>query len=210
VNLYTDLACSFTIDELMEPDMSHFFQSTNAGWSGVIYFSVRTKKTDFSWSITANWHRIQEHFRSQASVKYWYVSANISYETQKLIQSDALHIDITGGTPSQKEKIYTFAEKIATRLFEPTLQENPFPAHPTGSIFCYSLNYSKIEEDKVSYWTGVERDFEVKDLGIAVYVGNIDKKYFSGYDGVSLTYDRDGQPDFHDYVDPSTGKSIKH
>lgn len=69
-NLYTDLACSFTIDESMEPDMSQFFQTTSAGWAGEIDFAVRTKKTEFKWKITANWHRIQEHFKSQVSVQY--------------------------------------------------------------------------------------------------------------------------------------------
>ncbi|MDR8399752.1 hypothetical protein NE850_25935 [Paraburkholderia sp. USG1] len=208
-NLYTDLACSFTIDESLEPDMSHFFQSTNTGWAGEIDFAVRTKKTSFEWLIRANWHLIQEHFRTQASVKYWWISTNISYETQKLINDDTLHIEISGGTPEQKEKIYTFAEKIATRLFVPTLSENPLPAHPSGSIVCFSLNYSKIEENKSSEWSGRESDYEVKPLGIAAYVGNIPKKYFSGYDGKALDYDLDKPEELFRYVDPATGARRK-
>lgn len=189
INLYTDLACSFTIDESLEPSMSQFFQKTGAGWAGAIEFSVRTKKTAFDWKIRANWRRIQEHFRSIVSVKYWFVSANLSYETQKLIENDTLHIEITGGTPAQKEKIYTFAERIAARLFVPTLQENPVPGHPQGSALCFSLNYSKIEEDKVSEWSGRESDFEDKPLGLAVYVGSIPDEYFSGYQGMPLDYE---------------------
>lgn len=205
-NLYTDLACSFTIDESLEPDMKNFFTSTQVGWAGEIDFVVRTKKTSFDWKITANWHRIQEHFRSQVSVKYWFVSANISYETQRLIENDTLHIEMTGGTPSQKEKIYTFAERIAQRLFVPTLQENPMPGHPSGSAVCFSLNYSKIEEDKTSVWSGTEADFEDKPMGIAVYVGGIPDSYFSGYDGKALDYEMGKIGDAVGYVDPDTKK----
>lgn len=208
-NLYTDLACSFTIDESMEPDMSHFFQDTAVGWAGEIDFTVRTKKTSFDWKITANWHVIQEHFRAMASVKYWFVSANLSYETQKLIQNEVLHIDMSGGTPAQKEKIYTFAEKIAARLFVPTLQENPFPDHPQGSVLCFSFNYSKIEENKNSEWSGHESDFEDKPLGIAVYVGSIPKEYFSGYDGKPLEYEIGKLSESTGYYDPDT-KTIIH
>ncbi|MBE4018883.1 hypothetical protein HJ130_07265 [Vibrio parahaemolyticus] len=97
INLYTDLACSFTIDESLEPDMSQFFQQTNNGWAGAINFAVRTLKTEFEWTITANWHRVLEHFKSQVSVKYWFVSANLAYETQKLIENDTIKIKIKGG-----------------------------------------------------------------------------------------------------------------
>ena len=190
-NLYTDLACSFTIDESMEPDMSNFFQDTSAGWAGSISFAVRTTKTEFAWRVTANWHRIQDHFRSQLSVKYWFINANLSYETQRLIENDMLHIEIDGGTPSQKEQVQTFAEKIAQRLFVPTIQPNPLPAHPRGARICFSLNYSRVEEDRRSEWTGSERSYEVKPLGIAAYVGDIPAEYFSGYDTGGLTYDLD-------------------
>lgn len=206
VNLYTDMGVSFTIDESMEPDMSQFFQNTQAGWIGYIEFTTRTKKTSFDWKITANWHRIQEHFRTQVSVKYWFVSANLSYETQKLIESDVLHIEITGGTPAQKEKVYTFAERIAQRLFVPTLQENPMPGHPSGSVVCLSVNYSKIEEDKTSVWTGREAEYEDKQLGIACYVGGIPPGYFSGYGGKALEYDLNDKSAGSGYIDPDTGK----
>lgn len=208
-NLYTDLACSFTIDESLEPDMSNFFQGTDVGWTGEIDFTVRTKKTSFDWKITANWHRVQEHFRSMASVKYWFVSANLSYETQRLIQNDTLHIDTTGGTPAQKEKIYAFAEKIATRLFVPTLQESPLPDHPQGSVLCFSLNYSKIEEDKVSEWSGRESDFEDKPLGIAAYVGGIPKEYFSGYGGAPLEYEMGKLSESTGIFDPDSKQIVQ-
>ena len=115
-NIYTDLVASFTVNGAYEPAMSHFFQ-TGTGWLGEIDFTVRTRKTAFAWKITANWHQIQEHFRSQVSVRYWFVATNISYETQKLIHDEKLKIDITGGSPSDKEKIYTFADKIVSRLW---------------------------------------------------------------------------------------------
>lgn len=201
-NLYTDMACSFTVDESMEPDMSKFFQNTNAGWSGEIDFAVRTRKTEFEWKITANWHRIQEHFKSQVSVKYWFVKTNISYETQRLIENDTLKIDIVGGTPGQREKIYTFAERIAQRLFVATLQPSPFPGHPSGAAVCFSLNYSKVEEDKTSVWSGKESAYEIKPLGIAVYVGGIPSSYFSGFEGEPLDYNIDDPSFMMGYIDP--------
>jgi LmbE family N-acetylglucosaminyl deacetylase len=100
VDLYTDLACSFVIPESLEPGMSQFFQSATA-WAGEIDFAVRTQKTAFKWNITANWHRIQEHFRAETSVHYWYVSANLSYETQKLIENDPE--DRNGGWDTKSE-----------------------------------------------------------------------------------------------------------
>jgi hypothetical protein len=187
-NIYTDLAASFTLDDTLEPEMAHFFQ-TGVGWTGEIDFTVRTKKTSFQWLIRANWHRIQEHFRAETSVKYWFVSANLSYETQKLIENDTLHIEISGGTPSQKEKIYSFAEKIAARLFVPTLSPTPLPDHPTGAALCFSLNYSKVEEDRSSEWTGKESDFEDKQMGIAVYVRDVPKEYFQGFDNNPVALD---------------------
>ena len=201
-NLYTDMACSFTVDESMEPDMSKFFQDTDAGWTGEIDFAVRTKKTEFQWKIKANWHRIQEHFKSQATVKYWFVKTNISYETQKLIENDSLVIEIDGGTPSQREKIYTFAEKVAQRLFTPTLQPNPLPGHPSGAAICFSLNYSKVEENRTSEWSGRESAYEIKPLGIAAYVGGIPTDYFSGFDGAALDYDLDQQESMMSYIEP--------
>lgn len=181
INLYTDLACSFTIPEFFADDMKDFFTSLNAAWAGAIEFAVRTKKTTFEWKITANWHRMLEHFKSQVSVKYWFVRANLSYETQKLIQNETLKIEISGGTPEQKELVYTMAEKIATRLFVPTLQPNPMPGHPSGGAVCFSVNYQKIEEDKTSIWQGKEEDFEVKPLGLASYVGQIPEEYFVNF-----------------------------
>lgn len=195
INLYTDLACSFTVDELLEPDMSQFFQDSNAGWAGTIEFAVRTLKTEFEWKITANWHRVQEHFKSQLSVKYWFVKANLSYETQKLIENDTIKIELKGGTPSQKEKIYTFAEKIAKRLFEPTLRPGPLPGHPSGAAVCFSLSKSRVEENRTSVWEGYESAFEVKPLGMAAYVGDIPSRYFSGFDGARIQYDLDSPDD---------------
>ncbi len=181
VDLFSDLACSFTVPEDIAQDVKEMFQ-TSLGWSGQINFTVRTKKTAFDWKITANWHRIQEHFKSQVSVKYWFVSSNISYETQRLIENDTIHIDITGGTPSQKEMVYAFAEKIAQRLFVPTLQPGPMANHPSGSAVCFSLSYSKVEEDRTSVWSGSEREYEDKPLGIAALISNVPDSYFSGYD----------------------------
>jgi hypothetical protein len=188
VDLFADLACSFTVPEDIASDVKEMFRQP-LGWSGQIDFSVRTKKTSFDWRITANWHRVQEHFKSQVSVKYWFVSANLSYETQKLIENDTIHIDITGGSPSQKEMVYGFAEKIAQRLFVPTLQPGPMAGHPSGSAVCFSLSYSKVEEDRTSIWSGSERDYEDKPLGIAALIGNVPASYFSGYDLTILTGD---------------------
>lgn len=56
---------------------------------------------------------------------------------------------------------------------------------------CFSVNYSKVEEDRKSEWSGIEKDFEVKPLGIAAYVGNIPAKYFSGYEAGGMKYDMD-------------------
>jgi hypothetical protein len=186
IDLFTDLACSFTFPEIDAADFKGLLQ-TSGGWAGEIDFMVRTQKTAFDWKITANWHRIQEHFRSQVSVKYWFVSANLSYETKRLIETDVLKIDIAGGTPSQREKVYAFAEKIAARLFVPTLSPEPLPGHPSGSAVCFSLNYSKVEEDKVSIWQGKESDYEDKALGLAVLVGDVPDEYFSNYDLTKLT-----------------------
>lgn len=188
VDLFADLACSFTVPEDIANDVKELFKEP-LGWAGQIDFTVRTKKTSFDWKITANWHRVQEHFKSQVSVKYWFVSANLSYETQKLIENDTIHIDITGGTPSQKEMVYGFAEKIAQRLFVPTLQPGPMAGHPSGSAVCFSLSYSRVEEDRTSIWSGSERDYEEKPLGIAALIGSIPDSYFSGYDLSVLTGD---------------------
>jgi len=188
VDLFADLACSFNVPEDIANDVKELFREP-AGWAGQIDFTVRTKKTSFDWKITANWHRIQEHFKSQVSVKYWFVSANLSYETQRLIENDTIHIDITGGTPSQKEMVYGFAEKIAQRLFVPTLQPGPMASHPSGAAVCFSLSYSKVEEDRTSVWSGSERDYEDKPLGLAALIGSVPESYFSGYDLSVLTGD---------------------
>lgn len=182
-NLYTDLAGSFTIDESLEPTFSTLMRSGGIGWAGAITYKVLTKRTTFQYKITANWRRVQEHFRTMASVKYWFISANISYETQKLIQNGTIKIEVDGGTPTEKEKVTSLAEKIAERLFVPTLQPNPLPAHPSGSAFCFSLNYSKIVEDKTEIWEGKYSDFEEKELGMAAYVREIPDSYFTGFDG---------------------------
>lgn len=217
IDLFTDLACSFNVTEDLEPDMRKLMQTPN-GWTGYIDFAVRTKKTSFDWKITANWHRVLEHFRAQVSVKYWFVSANLSRETQRLIENDTIRIDITGGTPTQKEKIYTFAEKIAARLFVPTLQPNPMPAHPTGSAVCVSLNYQRVEEDRTSIWSGSESEYEVKQLGLAVIIGDVPDEYFSGYNLSRLTgnmskdswiysYASDQEPE--ELEEPATRKAPK-
>ena len=206
-NLYTDLGCSFTIDESLEPDMSQFFQDTAVGWRGAINFAVRTKKTEFSWTIKANWYRIQEHFKSQLGVKYWFVNTNISYETKKLVENDLLEVHIEGGTPSQREEVHTLAEKIAARLFQPTIQPSPLPAHPRGAKVCFSLNYSHVEENRTSTWKGSENAYEVKELGIAAYVGDIPAEYFSGYEGLANEYSLDDTLSSMSYVTPNTGGS---
>lgn len=185
VDLFTDLACSFTVPEDIAMDVKEIFQ-TALGWPGQIDFTVRTKKTSFDWKITANWHLVQEHFKSQVSVKYWFVSTNLAYETQKLIQNDTIHIDITGGTPTQREMVYGFAEKIAQRLFVQTLRPGPTAAHPSGSAVCFSLSYSKVEEDRVSVWSGSERDYEEKALGVAAAIGDVPDSYFSGFDAAAV------------------------
>ncbi|MER9729855.1 hypothetical protein [Mesorhizobium sp. M0217] len=181
-NLYTDLAASFTLDESLEPTFSELMKSGGVGWAGAITYKVLTKRTTFHFKITANWHRVQEHFRAQVSVKYWFVSANISYETQKLIQNGTIKIDIDGGSPSEREKVMSIAEKIAARLFVPSLEMNPLPDHPTGSALCVSLNYSKIEEDKTEVWEGTYSDYEEKELGMAAYVRDIPESYFVNFD----------------------------
>ena len=178
VNLFTDLACSLTLSEIDAVPAAEAFKSQNRGWAGYIGYSVRTKKTEFKWKITANWYRMQEHFKSQISVKYWFVKANLSYETKKLIENDTIKIEIDGGTPSQNEMVYTMAEKIAARLFVPTLQSSPLASHPSKAAVCFSLGYSRIEENRTSVWEGVERAYEDKELGMAVYVGNIPNRYF--------------------------------
>lgn len=180
VDLFSDLACSFTVPENIAMDVKELFR-TELGWDGKIDYTVRTKKTSFDWKITANWHLVQEYFKSQASVKYWFVSTNLAYETQKLIQNDTIHIDTSGGDPSQKEKIYGFAEKIAQRLFVQTLQPGQMAGHPSGSAVCFSLSYSKVEEDRVSIWYGSERDYEEKALGIAAQIRSVPESYFSGF-----------------------------
>lgn len=192
VNLYTDLAASFTVDERIANDMKDFFQNTANALAGQVDFSVRTKKTEFEWKITANWHRIHEHFKSQVSVKYWFVSANLSYETQKLIQDEVLKIETTGGTPQQKELIYTMASKIAGRLFKPQLRHGPMPGHPSGSALCVSVNYQRTEENVTSKWEGKENDYEVKPLGMAAYVGDVPDDYFSGFDDGGVFYAGEG------------------
>ena len=212
VNLYTDLAASFTVPELYANDIKNFFTQTNNAWSGEIRFAVRTKKTAFSWKITANWRRIHEHFKAQTTVKYWFVKANLSYETQRLIQNEHLKIEIAGGTPSDKEKIYNFAEKIAERLFVPTLQASPMPGHPSGAAVCVSVNYQKVEEDKTTVWEGSEQDFEVRPLGLAAYVGRIPEKYFAGFDSPAALglYDVETGPgafDIVEYVGSPRGSS---
>ncbi|MEO7933879.1 MAG: hypothetical protein ABIT76_12045 [Chthoniobacterales bacterium] len=180
-NIHTDLACSFRVPEDLEPDMSKFFKSA-LGWAGAIDYKVRTKKTSFEWKITANWHRVQTHFKAQTSVSHWFVKTNLSYETRTLIENDTIKVEISGGTPSDKEKIYTMAEKVAARLFVQSLEETPLPAHPSGAVVCLSINYSKIEEDKTSISMGSESDFEDREMSIAVYVQNIPADYFSGFD----------------------------
>ena len=83
------------------------------------------------------------------------------------------------------------------------------PGHPSGSVVCFSLNYPKIEEDKTSVWEGKEQDYEVKQLGLAAYVGGIPEDYFTGFDndlkGIApQTYNSETSPgpfDIVDYVD---------
>jgi hypothetical protein len=176
-NLFTDLAVSLTFIEDCEPDMSKLFKS-NAGWTGEIDYKLTGALPVFLAKITANWHAVQEHFRSQVSVKYWFVSANISYETQKLIQNGVIKVDIIGGTAEDKDKVWTLANKIAERLFVQTLQPAPLPDHPSGSVICFSLNFSKTEEDKVTEYTFESREIATRDLGLAIVVGNVPDSYF--------------------------------
>ncbi len=204
-NLYTDLAASFTVDESLEPELSKLMRAGGVGWTGAITYRVLTKRTTFKFRVEANWHRVQEHFRAMASVKYWYVAANLSYETQKLIQNGTIQIKIDGGTPSEREKVMTIAEKAAARLFVPTLQENPMPDHPSGAAFCFSLNYSKIEEDKTEVWTGAYSDYEEKELGMAVYVRDIPDEYFINFDkalGYAVNLDKDDSMSTGGYYTP--------
>ncbi|WP_162914231.1 hypothetical protein [Taklimakanibacter lacteus] len=196
-NLYTDLAASFTVDESLEPELSKLMKSGGVGWAGSIMYKVLTKRTVFKFKIVANWHRVLEHFRAQVSIKYWFVSANLSYETQKLIQNGTISITVDGGTPSEREKVTSLAEKIAGRLFVPTLQENPMPGHPTGSALCLSVNYSKIEEDKTETWTGEYNDYEEKELGMAAYVRDIPDEYFVNFDKAKHFINDLDSPDTH-------------
>lgn len=180
-NIFTDVATSFTVDESLEPDMSRMFQDA-VGWEGVIRYKVQTRKTAFDWKITANWHAVQEHFKAQTSVRWWFINTNLSYETQTLIARDMIHVDVTGGAPSDKEKVYAMAERIAGRLFQRSLQPAPLPDHPSGAVVCLSVNYSKVEENKSSEWSGTERDFEERSLGMSVYVRQIPREYFKNFD----------------------------
>ena len=181
-NLYTDLAASFTVDESLEPEFSELVKSGGIGWAGAINYTVLTRRTSFKFKITANWKRVLEHFKTQISVKYWFVKANLSYETQKLIQNGTIKFEIVGGTPSQKEWVTNLTEKIAQRLFVPELKPTPFATHPSGAALCVSVNYSKVEEDKTEIWEGEISDFEEKELGMAAYVRDMPNKLFSNFD----------------------------
>lgn len=181
-NLYTDLAASFTVDEALEPELSEFMKAGGIGWAGAITYKVLTRRTSFRFKITANWHRVQEHFRSQISVKYWFVKANLSYETKKLIQDGVIKFEIEGGTPEEREWVISLTEKIAGRLFKPDLQPGALPNHPSGAALCFSLNYSKVEEDKTEIWEGQIADFEEKELGMAAYVRDMPDDLFVNFD----------------------------
>ena len=71
-----------------------------------------------------------------------------------------------------------------------TISPTPLPDHPSGAAVCFSLNYSKTEEDKTVEWSGSESDFEDKDMGIAVYVRDIPKVYFQGFDAALTLNDQ--------------------
>jgi hypothetical protein len=189
-NLFTDLAMSFTFQEWCEPDMAKLFMA-KVGWTGVIKYKVTGLLTPFKAKITANWHRIQDHFKAQASVSCWFISSNISYETQHLIENGTIKVEITGGTPSQRDKVYALAKQIAERLFVRTISPNPLPSHPSGGLFGLSINYSKVEEDKTEVWSFEEHDFESRDLGMAIVVGSVPKEYFHGLNTpLSYSYKR--------------------
>lgn len=176
-NLFTDLGVSFTFHEMCEPAMSNLFKSNN-GWTGSINYKLTGALTPFEVKITVNWHAVQEHFRSQLSVKWWFVNTNISYETQKLIENGTITVEVLGGTPDDKEKAWALANKFAERLFVRSIQPAPLPDHPSGSVVCFSLNYSKVEEDKRIEFTFTSRELETRSLGMAIIVGNVPDSYF--------------------------------
>jgi hypothetical protein len=72
------------------------------------------------------------------------------------------------------------AKEIAARLFVESIQPNPLPNHPDGSIVCLSVNYSRVEEDKVTSYHFEEHDIETRQLGMAIVVGGIPDDYFHG------------------------------
>jgi hypothetical protein len=177
-NIFTDLGVSMTFAEWCEPDMANLFMKNN-GWTGQINYKLTGLLTPFEAKITVNWFAVQEHFRSQISVKYWFVSANISYETQKLIENGTIKVEVLGGTPEDKEKVWALANKIAERLFVRAIQPNPLPGHPSGSAVCFSLNFSRTEENRTVQFTFTSRELETRNLGMAIVVGNVPRSYFS-------------------------------
>ena len=178
-NIFTDLGISMTFNELLEPEMANMFKS-NQGFQGYIQYVLDGATTPFEAKITANWHRILEHFRTQVTVSYWIFSANFSYEVQRLIENDTIKIEILGGTPTQRDLIYNMAKEIAARLFVPVLQPNPLPANPSGNVINLGINYSKIEEDKSSVYQIKINDIEKRTLSLGLRMSGIPNKYFHG------------------------------
>jgi hypothetical protein len=85
---------------------------------------------------------------------------------------------VLGGTPADNEKAWALANKIAERLFVKTIQPNPLPGHPSGSVVGFSLNHSRVEEDKTEKFTFTSRELQTRDLGMAIVVGNVPDSHF--------------------------------
>ncbi len=180
-NLYTDLAGSFSIAGKYARDVMGMM-TKGQGWNGQISWTTRAVQPEFEWWITANWKRVQEHFKSQVSVQYWFVKANLGYELQKLQENGTIEIKTRGGTPGEKEKVRKLAEEIAGRLFKRELQPSPFQSHPSGAALCVSLNYSKVVEDKVETWHGRDEGYIDIEMGMAALLTKIPERYFFGFD----------------------------
>jgi len=178
-NLFTDLAISMTFEELAEPDMSTLFKSA-AAWTGAIYYKVTGMLTPFKAAVRINWRQVHDHFKSQVSVKHWFISANLSHETEKLIRDGVIDIQITGGTPEQKDKVYAMAKQIADRLFVPSIKINPLPDHPGGSVVGFSVDHTHSEQNETITYNAEELAHEERNLGMAIAVGNVPASYFRG------------------------------
>lgn len=190
-NLYTDLVCSFRLPGQYGINMKNDL-TTGIGWSGAIEWRTRAVQPEFEWSISLNWKRVQTHFKSQASIKYWFIKSNISYEVKKLMENGTVKITTRGGNVTQRDEIRKLAEQIAKRLFVASLQPTPFPSHPSGAALCLSINYSRVEEDRVESWHGRDEAYIDHSMGLAVYVKNVPERLFTGFDSKNLIYQGNG------------------